>query len=162
MPPKAMPPPPMPTQQVDREALRAEILAQATAGLEEWVKVEANTVVNLTPKALPQKRTEAEIQEAKTAKRQRQKLAKAQAKGVVAPGSSGAVAEKAKDVAVPGSSAAASSGTGLSAAAEKASSSGAASSGPVLVSYTGVPLPKQQGAPPASALEKIRAAMEVQ
>ena len=81
------------------------------------------------------------------------------------------MAEKAKDVAEPGSPAAASSGTGPSGpAAEKAKdvavpgSSAAASSGPgtSLVSYTGVPLPKQRTAPPASALENIRVATQVE
>ena len=88
-------------------------------------------------------------------------------KDIAVPGSfalSGAgafpVAEKAKDVAIPGSSAAALSVTGpLAAAAEKdvavPASSAVSSSGPALVSYTGVPLPKQQTEPPASALKKV-------
>jgi hypothetical protein len=77
-------------------------------------------------------------------------------KDIAVPGSfalSGAgafpVAEKAKDVAVPGSSAAALCGAGpAGAAAEKdvaaPASSAFASSGPAPVSHGGVPLPKQQ------------------
>ena len=75
------------------------------------------------------------------------------------------VEEKAKDVAVPGSSAVALSVTGpLAAAAEKdvavPASSAVSSSGPALVSYTGVPLPKQQTEPPASALKKVGGATQ--
>ena len=118
--PEAQPPPPPPPP--NKEEVRAVVLAKATAEMEDWLREDcgAIAVLNPAPKAPPGKRTEVERREAQTAKRQRQKEAKAKAKG-------GAVAEKAKDVAVPGSSAAASSGPGASP-----------------VSYTGVPIPKQK------------------
>ena len=134
-PPVPMVPPPAPLPKtVDRTAVWHDTLQSYKDGTAQWLQDDWSvaTILDVAPKVASKPKTEAELQEAKSAKRRRRKDRKAAEQVAVVPSSS------------------------------EAAASGSSGSSAALVTYTGTPLPKgpPPQPPKPSPVEKVLAALD--